>query len=191
MREVKYGNVFTFKKNSILPIIELCAAGSIFNAEYLKSKYPDTLNNPLLIPHFFYLIIEEFPNLALSQNDSIYHFSADTLGRFLNKIKWRIKNNIFYSNTLGMAGFKGRDNFQPLLFRLKKYFFIPYVYLLVPCILDSIYLVTTRKNIYYLIHFPLCFYTASLILINYTLKVFGYKPKLRSYDESVVIDSNL
>ncbi len=118
------------------------------------------------------------------KDDPVIHFSTSDLKGYLNKINWRIKNNIYHVSNMGESGFTGRNKFQPPLVRFKKYLFIPYAYSLILPLLDSIWLMISRKKPLYLLHLPLTIYTAILITYHYLLKISGQKPILRNYDES-------
>lgn len=177
--------IFDLSKVKILPLIELVAGGSMFDILYFKKKFPQTLKRFELIPHFFYLLKDKLPFITITKNDFLIHYSSDTLGKYFNKIKWRIKNNIYHKSDMGISGFSGRDIFQPKFMRQKKFLFIPYAYSFVFPFIDSIFLAISRKKPKYLIHLPLTIYTANLIVYHYFLKkILRFKPKLRNYDES-------
>lgn len=179
---------FNFSQNSNLPIIELCAAGSMIDLSWMKESFPDTLKQPKLIPHIFYLILTKNYLLSITKNDALVHYSTDTLKNYLNKIHWRVKNNIHHVSILGFSGFGGRIKFENSWIRYKKYLFIPYAFIL--ALFDAFYLMITRKKILFIIHYLLCIYTACLILYHYFIKLIGIKPVLKSYDELKTIDSN-
>jgi len=182
--ENKFFAAFDLSKIKSLPIIELVAGGSMFDATTLKKEYPQTLKRYELLPHYFYLLHSKYPFIAITKNDALIHYSADNLKKYLNKIKWRVKNNIYHVSDMGESGFSGRNKFQPSLLRLKKYLFIPYAYSLILPLLDSISLMISRRKPLYLLHLPLTVYTATLIIYHYFLRISGKKPVLRSYDES-------
>lgn len=179
--------VFNLSRSKTFPIVELAAGGSVFDGQFLKKGFPETLKKTELLPHYFYLVYEKFPYLAISKNDALIHYSADTFRKLLVKILWRIKNNIYHIKTMGQSGFAGREKYQPSSLRIKKYLFIPYSYSIFFPLVDSLSLSLIRKDFRYFVHFLLCVYTATLIIFHYALKTLGVKPKLRSYDESKVI----
>lgn len=179
--------IFDLSRTKILPLIELVAGGSMFDAYTLKREFPETKERYELLPHYFYLLHYKYPYLAIAKNDTLIHYSADTLKRYFKKIKWRVKNNIYHASDMGESGFLGRDKFQPLFFRLKKYLFLPYAYSLIFPLFDSIRLIVTRRNIIYFFHLILTVYTANLIVYHFILKLIGGKSQLRSYDESKII----
>lgn len=179
--------VFDLSSASPLPLIELVAGGSLFDAAFLKRAFPQTKKDYSLLPHFFYFIYSQFPNVALIKNDPIAHYSADVLKKYFKKISWRVKNNIFHTSTLGASGFTGREQFQPPLARMKKYLFIPYAFSIVLPFIDSVFLARSRKTSGYLLHVPFTIYTALLIVYYYTLKMFGVAQGLQNYDGTKTI----
>lgn len=185
--EVEIGVFFEFKKYIDLPIVELVAAGSMIELKYFKEKFPNTLVSADLLPHFFYMMIEDGKSLAITKSDAIFHYSSDTFSSYLNKVKWRIKNNIFFSH-LGKAGFSGRDEYEKGFSRYKKYLFFPYSFSILLPLIDSIYLMMSRRKLSYIIHYPLVVFTSVHIIFYMMMKLFGYKPKLTSYDASKVIE---
>lgn len=186
--ETKEKVIFDLSQTDELPIIELCAAGSAVDLRYMKKNFPQTLKNPSLIPHFFYLLREKAPILAISKNDPLIHYSSETLRKYLAKIRWRIKNNIYHAEDMGMSGFGGRNRYDRSVTKYKKYLFLPYAFSIIFPLYDAVYLTISRREGSYLLHLPLTFYTAFLIVYHYALKLLGNKPRLKSYDESIEIE---
>lgn len=180
-KEDKEAIVFDFSKSKPLPLIELVAMGCMVDLKYLKKEFPQIKNKPNLVPHLFYLLNSKKALFAIIKNDPIIHYSADTFSRYLKKIAWRIRNNIYNKQGMGTAGFEGRDKFQPFTSQLKKYLFIPYSFSLIFPLIDSIYLTVTRRDTIFLLHPFLCIFTSYLIIYYFTLKIFGLKPKMQSY----------
>jgi glycosyltransferase involved in cell wall biosynthesis len=185
--ETKDNIIFDLSQVTVLPIIEVCALGSMIDRAAIQKEFPQTLKKPELIPHFFYLINATGGYLGMTKNDGLLHYSSDTLKNYFNKIRWRVKNNIYFVSDMGASGFSGRQNFSNTQFKYKKYAFIPYVYTIIFCLLDSIYLAATRKDIHYLMHLPLSIFTANLIVYHTVLKTIGHRPQLKSYDEKKVV----
>lgn len=177
-----------FTVSNYLPIIELCAAGGMIDLPWMKENFPDTLKTPKLIPHLFYLMISKNSLLAITKNDALVHYSSENLNKYLNKIRWRVKNNIHHVSGMGFAGFDGRIKFNNSWAKYKKYFFIPYAFTF--ALIDAFYLMITRKKVLYIIHYFLCIYTACLILYHYCITIIGIKPSLKSYDELKSIDTD-
>lgn len=181
--ETKSFIIFDLRGATTLPLIELVAGGGMFDAWFFKKKFPEITESPELLPHLFYLLYTSgYPYIAVAKKDILIHYSAATLGEYLHKIDWRVRNNVFCI-TGGRSGFVGREKYQPVWVRFKKYLFIPYSFSLFFPLVDSLLLVFSRKRVAYLLHFPLCLYTASLIIFYYCLKILGRKPRLSNYNK--------
>lgn len=171
---------FLFSNEENLPLIELSAGGCMVDLTYIRKTYPEIKTNPSLITHLFYLLNKKNMLLAITKNDSTMHYSSDTLNKYLKKLSSRVKNNIFNTN-VGWVGFKGREKYQSPKLNVKKYLFIPYAFSIILPAIDSINLALARKKIVFLLHLPLCLYTAILILYFYTLKILGGRPNIKIY----------
>ncbi len=178
VKETKEYLLFDFSTTNHLPIFELVAMGSIVNLDFLKKNFPEIEKNPGLIPHFFNLLLSKKMHIGITKNDVLVHYSSQTLKRYLGKISSRIVNNIY---TKADEGFKGRNSFSQGSDKFKQYLFIPYAYSIIIPLCDALWLSITRKNLGYLIHLPLCLYTAWLIMYYMGLNVIGIVPELKSY----------
>ncbi len=167
--------VFDFSKSKSLPLLEFVEMGGIIDLNYFKKTFPKLKDDPTLIAHFLYLLSTKKALIAITKNDPIIHYSVDSFRKYLNKISWRVKNNIYNTDNLALSGFVGREQFQPIAYRLKRYLFIPYSILIVFPLIDSVYLSVTRKDLIFLIHPLLCIYTTILILCYSFLYLFGIK----------------
>ena len=135
--ETKDFVVFDLSKVRTLPIIELGGLGSMFDISFLKKEYPETMEKMELFPHFFYLLhLLGHSYIAITKDDTLIHYSADALKKYLSKIQWRVSNNIYHVSDMGASGFTGRDKFQPFWSRFKKYFFVPYAYSIIFPLID-------------------------------------------------------
>lgn len=174
--------VFDFSQKGGDLLLELGAANTMIDLKYLRQKFPDF--NSEIFAHLFQLLIYEKNLIAFVKNDPIIHYSTTNLSSYINKIVWRIKNNIFHLSKMGIAGFTGRQEYHSGILKLKKYLFIPYSLSVILPLIDAILLALSRKKISYLFHFPLTILSAYLILWYYLLKLAGFKIQLRNYDES-------
>jgi hypothetical protein len=181
IRETKSYLVFNFSEAKVLPLIELVAMASMIDLSYIKDRFPVIKNNPQLVTHYFYLLNSCKQYIAVQKKSPIIHYSAATFKTYFSKISWRIRNNIFNKETIGKAGFEGRDQFQPSWFRYKRYLFIPYSYSFFWPLYDGIYLSITRKDAVFLLHPFLSIYASSLILYYYFLYILGFTPGDRRY----------
>lgn len=180
--------IFDLNGATDLPIIELCAGGGLMDRAYFSEKFKYELSGPELIPHFFYLLVKQKANLAVSKLDELEHYSVDHLSNYLRKIKWRIKNNIFFKDRMGVSGFSGRIQYTSQLNRIKPILFIPYALVILPALMDGVYLSVSRKKVGYLVHVYLSLYCAGAIILYMLLKFFGYRPYLKSYDEKTRVN---
>lgn len=172
--------VFDFSNVKSLPLIDLFAGGCMIDLSFYRNNFPIIQKNPDLVAQLFYLLDSKRELLAITKNDNTLHYSSVSIYKYLKKISSRVKNNVF-DTTMGRAGFLGREKYQIPSFQTKKYLFIPYSFSVIFPLLDSIYLTITRRQLVYLIHLPLCIYTAVLIIYYYFLKSLSLKPKIKSY----------
>lgn len=186
VKDDKHNIIFDFQGVVDLPIFEAAAMGSMVDRVYLTNNFPELLVQPGLLWHIFNLLVSAGSHIAITKNDVIVHYSADTCMKYLGKIKSRVIINIF---TKAQEGFAGRVKFSKSLLGYKKYLFIPYSFSLFFPFFDSLYLSITRRDIRYFYHIPLCLYTASLILYYTCLKYIGMRPTMKSYGEEKVVAS--
>jgi glycosyltransferase involved in cell wall biosynthesis len=170
---------FIFDEKTPLPVVDLCA-GNTIDSNFLKSEFSEDMKDPLFVPQIFYSIVKKTGKTAVLKNDPIIHYSADSLKKFINKIRWRVVANIHYKSIPG-TGFSNREFYQPLSYRLKKYLFIPYSLSIIPPLLVSIYHTYKCRKMFFLVHWILTVYTGILIVYHYILKVLFIKPVLKTY----------
>lgn len=189
VKENKDFTVFDFSRDKVFPPFELVQGGSMLDLSFLKRQFPEVAKKYELSPHIFFLLCSKDPYLAVVKNSPLIHYSAETLGKYIKKINWRIKNNTYHIQSLGQAGFSGKEKYQPKWRRVKKYMFLLYAYSILFPLSDSIYLGVTRKNAAYLFHLPLTIYAATAILFHHFMRLIKQKPSLKNYDGSKVVES--
>ncbi len=183
--ETGYACVFAAGDANRDLFIENLAAGVVTDIEYVKTHR--LIERPQDLCHLFFLLNGRGESFAVARNNPLRHYSGDTWSKFLAKIRWRIKNNIFHTDGVGAAGFTGRQSFQPRGLALRKYLFLPYAFSVVLPLADGLWLAITRRQVLYLSHPLLTLYTAWKICYYMALKVAGHIPAMRSYDEKSVI----
>ena len=171
--------VFDFSSAKTLPLLEFVEMGGMIDLNYFRKQFPQIKKNPTLIAHFLSLLIDQKALVAVTKNDPIIHYSVDSFKKYLNKISWRVRNNVYNEQTLALSGFEGREQFKSNSF--KKYLFIPYSLTLIFPIVDSIYLSVTRRDLIFFIHPILCIYTSLLIIFHYFMNLLNIKPNLKTY----------
>lgn len=174
-------SIFHFSDSEKLPLLEFGAMGGIVDLIYLKSRAPEIMHNPALIPHLINVLVRYGSRIGIIKNDALIHYSSETVEKYLNKIKSRVVNNIY---TPAKEGFRGREEFASHILRYKKYFFLPYALTVIGPFIDSLHLSITRRHLGYFIHMPFSFYTAYLIIYYTCLKLFGIQTAIKSYGES-------
>lgn len=169
--------VVEFGERDVLPICD--GGGHFFDLEFLR-QIAD-INDITVIPMVFSLMAEKTRALGVVKGDFTEHYSAVSLRRYLNKIRWRIRSNVHrFSGTEGYANREGRETNA---FRLRKYLFIPYAISFVLPLADAIRMSVARRHPWYLMHLPLSIYTALNIMAEMALKGLGVRPHLRAYGE--------
>lgn len=167
------------------PLMELLAGGAMVDKRFILKKLKNLVQNKkLFLPHLHLHLLYVNPYIAVMKNDPLYHYSAESLKKYFKKLEWRVRNNIYFHDTSGSAGFLKREEFEARSTSIKKFLFIPYSLSLIFPLVDALWLSITRGNGVYLIHLPLSIFTSILIIYHYTRKVFNLYPTLTSYDGS-------
>jgi len=170
------------------PLMEVMTGGGMVDKAYVLkkfSKYVSVKENFLPFMNLHFLKIS--PYIAIMKNDPLYHYTTENLKKYLKKLEWRIRNNVYFHNTTDTADFLNREDYEGKGKDVKKYLFIPYGLTLFFPLLDSLWLSITRRNLIYLIHLPLAILTAILIIYHYLKKILGFRPVPTSYDGTTKI----
>lgn len=185
LAETRNACIFAAGEANNALFIENLAAGVVTDIEYVKGHR--LIERPQDLCHLFFMLNDRGESFAVARNNPLRHYSGDTWSKFLAKIRWRIKNNIFHTEGVGAAGFTGRQQFQPRSLAWRKFLFLPYAFSIVFPLLDGLWLAVTRRQVLYLAHPVLTLYTACKIAYYMALKMLGHLPAMRSYDEKSVI----
>lgn len=170
--------IFNFSKYKELPFIELTSMGALIDKKYVKKYLPIVFERPAEHTHLFYLLNNQKSLFVIMKDDVVIHYSAANLQNYLKKIKSRIKSNIF-GTQMGEAGYKGRQKYVAKNYQ--RFGFVIYTLSIILPLWDSISLSISRKSTIYIIHILLCFYTLTLIIYFYILKLLQVKVKLYGY----------
>lgn len=180
--------VLDFSKRTNLPLIELSSAGSLINLKKVKKDFMQIEQDSELIPQLFYLTVSKQSTVAITVNDAVIHYSSDSFHGYKKKLLWRIKNNIFFKNSVGRAGFSGRQTSkESSINKFKSHLFIPYTYSLILPIVDSLFLAWRNKNLNYIVHTYLCLYVATYIMYFYLLAIIRVPVLFKNYDDTKTI----
>lgn len=176
----KKGNYvyFKFKEDETLPLFD--AAANMFEMEYARKAYEQSPNRSHFIANIFTFMAQETQSMGMLCEDFIYHIPEDTYSVFLNKMKWRVINNVFKPEDEGI-GFAARSKGDARLQR-RQYLYVLYSASIIFPLWDSVRLSVKNKNVAFLLHFPINEYTF-LQIVKYTLmKILGKKkPTVKTY----------
>lgn len=186
--------IVDFGVDKSLPLIELLAMGTLIDKAYFEETFGEIVAIPENLPHLFYVLLNNETKIGVCKSHSLAHYSSESIGNYLNKISWRVRNNVHHTDGVGASGFLMREKLMSQRSSkwdgIKKYLFIPYSLLILPVLIDSLYLFAKRKKAAFLLHFPLCLYTSVKIIYHMVINMLGTKPNLRSYDGKKEIDND-
>jgi glycosyltransferase involved in cell wall biosynthesis len=129
-----------------------------------------TVRKPI-IDSFESVFIDSFnfsKQFAVLKNSFTNHYSTSTFKGIINKIKFRVKNNLSQSNT---AGFINRES-QDTSIKVKKYLFFPYTMLVIPVLIDAIILTVRKKSLVFML-LPIFSFITVIFILYYMIN----KPK--------------
>jgi glycosyltransferase involved in cell wall biosynthesis len=170
------------------PLMELFAGGGMVDRTYVLKNFKRLSKiKEVFLPHLHLHMLSINPFIAVMKKDPLYHYSAENLQKYLKKLEWRVKNNIYFEETSGSAGFKKREIIERKGMSKAKYAFIPYSVTLILPLVDAVWLSISRRNLFYLIHLPLCIITSLYIIYHLARRKLGHTPMLTSYDGSTKI----
>jgi len=169
------------------PIMTNEACGNCIDLKFFRKHFLELFDKPGGPTLFFYHMQSLTKRFSITKDDKIFHYSADGWMTFLRKIKWRVKQNVFFPGEMGSSAFGGRVGFDRPRASLKKYFYIPYAVSIVPVVYDAFWLMWTRRDPYFILHIPLTLYTAWTIASQMALKLLGFRPPLTSYGGTTTI----
>lgn len=181
------GTLYEVGSTGRQPILENAACANSIDLEFFKREFKDLCDKPWGPVHFFYHMQKVTRQFAIAKNTDVVHHSADHWSGFLKKIKWRVRNNVFFQEKMGSSGFEGRRLFERESTVLRRSAYLPYAFLVVPAAVDAVGLMWSRRDIAYCLHVPLTLYTAGLIVVMKVGKVLGYRPEMKSYGEQTTI----
>lgn len=106
--------------------------------------------------------ITEGNYVAYIPNAGVYHYHITSLSEFINKYSWRVKNNLKQRYT--GVGIHLRKKYFSLERKLRIYVFIPYGLSVVFPFIDAIRLCIENRNLIMMLHVPLSFLMAGIIV---------------------------
>lgn len=161
-----------FSKCNYLPLFD--ALGNMFEIEAARKIYYETGEDKSFAANIFSNMVTQTKCAIAMKNDRICHQPGLTCKGYLNKIKWRVKNNLFQSEGVG---FVERSKKETGL-QQRKVLFVPYCAFLLPVFIDSIRLAIKNKDVYFMTHFLYTEFTFFSIIWYVFLKVIHYPVKM-------------
>ena len=113
------------------------------------------------------------------KRDPLAHYSSDTVERYLKKLKWRVCNNVHFTQKAAEV-YSGREKYRKKG-KYRKYLFIPYGFSLIIPFIHSIPYAISRKNPAYLLHCVFAFYVSFQIVYQYMCKILHITPEFVAY----------
>lgn len=171
--------LFQFSELDRLPLLDL-AAGAMIDRQKFQLAFDADISKERMIPTCFQQLMKDDPRLAVVKDCPVVHYSAETFQTYLHKLCWRVSANVHYPSIPG-TGFTNRASLQGTKVHIKKYFFIPYALTILPAAIDAFVMAIRTGKTITLLHIPLSFFTAILILYHGILRSMGIRPKLPTY----------
>lgn len=161
-----------FNNSKCLPLFD--ALGNMFEVEAARETYYRMGKNKSFAANIFSNMVQETHCAIIMKEDRICHQPNLNRKTYLNKLKWRVKNNLFQEEGIGFTERSKRERGL----QKKKFLFIPYCMLIVPVIVDGFRLAVKNRDIYFMNHVWYTEYTFLMILWYSFLKAIHYPVKV-------------
>lgn len=161
-----------FSNSSYLPLFD--ALGNMFEINTARKIYYQTGENKSFAANIFSNMVQITNCAIVMKNDKICHQPGLSRNIYLNKLKWRVKNNLFQTEGVGFAERSKKEKGL----QKRKVLFIPYCAFALPVLVDAIRLSIKNKDSYFLNHFWYTEYTFLMIVWYVLLKMIKYPVKM-------------
>jgi len=172
----EHGRIYFVNADDYSPISDSGAA--MIDFEYLKANFSDKLADPVFSSTKFDEIVKKTGCFGIIENDEINHYTTASFKTYLRKLKFRVITNIYPDENI--SGYTARAQISKKL-RNRKYLFMLYCLFPPTVLIDSIILVSRKKDFVFLLHGVFTYYVFFQIALNVLLKAMGYKNKNRNY----------
>ena len=165
--------IFKFAPDDITPIGD---GGTVLDLEFIRKNYEkeaDELESSLL----FDIVLRDTKYLIILDNDWVKHLSKADFKTYLNKVKFRVVNNI---HDVEKSGFANRAQIKQKLNR-RKYLYPIYCLTIIWPLMDSIKMCINFKNKVFMCHFIFTYYVMIQVIYEYAKKIFGKKSTIPEY----------
>lgn len=171
--DIGNAKVIDFRKANRIPLFD--AAGNMFEMKFAKEIYSSIENKDEFIANIFEYMVSATKQAIIMKDDFIIHIPRLTIKKYLRKLKWRVKNNIFVDRNEGVGFANRQKNSKYLAYR--KFAFVPYCILILPVLFDAVYFSIINKKFFFLIHFCFSWYVLLNIVHYLIIKVLHFKYK--------------
>ena len=166
------GLLLQFEESNYLPLFD--ALGNMFEMETARRIYYQTGEDKSFAANIFSNMVQETHAAIVMKDDRICHQPGLSRKVYLNKLKWRVKNNLFQTEGVG---FSERSKKESGL-QKRKLLFVPYCALVFPVVFDALRLVIKNKDSYFINHLWYTEYTFFMIVWYVFLKVIHFPVKM-------------
>lgn len=164
--------LYHFSDDESLPLFD--AGISMFDLREAKRLYEHYEDKKNFSSNLFNIMMRTSKCVAIIEGDVIYHLPQMTLAGYMEKLKWRVLNNIF--NASGGAGFSNRCKRDNGI-KKRQILYVIYTITFLGPIIDSICLTVKNKDCVFLLHWILNLYVFVQICWNMMLKIFHIEPR--------------
>lgn len=163
--------ILKFDKDDTLPLFD--ALGNMFDIEYARQLYYETKNKSFAA-NIFSNMVQHIGCAAVMLDDYIYHQPGLTTKAYLTKLRWRVKNNLFQDEGVG---YRERSKTDTKL-KKRQYLYVPYCLLILPALMDSIRMVCSNRDRWFIRHILYAEYVLFMIVWYTFLKMIHYPVKM-------------
>ena len=169
------GVIMRFRRGDVFPLAD--SATCALDLDYMREKYPEDYATIGFICRAYDQVLLDSELCAVIPGDDIRHNCRSSFRTYLNKLKFRVINNLFHKDE---SGYSAKENFSRKLQRRKALFCLYAALVPVP-VLDSIRLAAVYRDASFLLHFVYLYYVCFQIARLGLVKVFGGNRKNASY----------
>lgn len=171
-RDIGNALLIDFRSSKYLPLFD--ALGNMFEIEAARDIFYRTGENKSFAANIFSNMVQETNYAIIMKDDRICHQPGLSRNVYLNKLKWRVKNNLFQTEGVGFAERSKKESGL----QKRKLLFVPYCVLIVPALVDAIRLSVKNRDFYFMNHFWYTEYTFLMIVWYVLLKVIHFPVKM-------------
>lgn len=171
-KDIGNGILLDFRECRFYPLFD--ALGNMFDIHVARTIYTQAGEDGSFAANIFSNMVERTKCAIVMKNDFICHRAEMSRTSYLNKLRWRVKNNLFQTEGVGFAQRSKKEHGL----KKRKVLFILYCVFIIPVIMDSIRMAVKNKDIYFLNHFWYTEYTFLMIVWYVLLKCIHYPVKM-------------